>query len=170
MYVVLRTAHSNHPWRHTPMGTRGIARMSRLKSEPEVFRNTCDSRSRSRWVPGRFPDFANKVLIIYDGEFNYTCRVSPSFDHNNQRNLRAEINRCIVDRWFPSFGEYPGYLSVYEHGEHIYKAIFVLRRRQTSRFPRNDIQFKVDSRDWSRLCLTSPSFVSIPAHHIWLQA
>ena len=159
MYVVLRTAHSNHPWRHAPMGTRGKARMSRLKSASQISLKNCTMCATSKWMSGRNPNIANKVLIVYDGEFNYTCRVSPTFDHTKPRNLRTELSRCFEDRWFPYFGDYPGAIWVYDGGEPIYKATFILHRRHTDRFPRNDIQFKINPREWARLLQT-----------LWLQA
>jgi hypothetical protein len=67
------------------MSTQGIARMSRLKSYLDVSDRDFGMCATSKWREGRHPDLAAKVLVVNDGEFVYTGRVSPKFDPSNTR-------------------------------------------------------------------------------------
>jgi hypothetical protein len=135
------------------MTTLGIARMSRLKSVLDVPTADSGMCSTSKWAVGRYPDLAAKVLIVNDGEYTYTCRVGLNFNHQDTTTLRRELRQCFVDRWFDSEGSYPCTLTVFEQGEMVHRRNFILHRRITSRFPRNDFQFKVPRQEWCRLYL-----------------
>jgi hypothetical protein len=133
------------------MSTQGVATMSRLKSVNDVSINDSGMSATSNWVGGRAPELADKVLIVSDSEFTYTGRVPTSFDHLNPRAIRAQLRICFVDRWFASECDLPCIVYVYERGEMVYKINFILHRRLTSRFPRNDFQLKVTMLEWFKL-------------------
>jgi hypothetical protein len=136
------------------MSTKGIPRMSNLKSVLDVPENYFGMCATSKWIEGCFPNLdASKLLIVRDGDFVYTGRVSLAFDHTNIRELRRELRQCFVDRWFSRSGQYPCSVTVYEHGDMVFKVNFVLKRHLTERFPRNDFQFKVAPQEWLKLYL-----------------
>jgi hypothetical protein len=139
------------------MSTQGIARMSRLKSVHDVPINDCGMSATSNWVEGRRPDLAAKVLIVNDSEFTYTGRVPANFDYRNPRAIRTQLRICFVERWFAGECDVPCILYVYERGEMIHKLNFILHRRFTSRFPRNDFQLKVTQQEWFRLRQAAPT-------------
>ncbi len=121
------------------MSTQGIARMSRLKSIHDVPINDCGMSATSNWIEGRHPDLSAKVLIVNDSEFTYTRRVPNGFNYRNPRAIRIQLRICFVDRWFPKECKVPGILYVYEHGVMVSKIHFILHRRLTSRFTRNQL-------------------------------
>lgn len=133
------------------MSTQGIARMSRLKSIMDVSEHDVGMCATSKWTEGHRPDLDVKVLIVNDGEFTYTGRVPLNFDYHSPSDLRRELRQCFTDRWFARVGSYPCWLAVFVHGEMAFKLKFILRRRITSRFPRNDFQFKVSALEWHKL-------------------
>jgi hypothetical protein len=136
------------------MSTKGIPRMSNLKSVldvPETYFGMC---ATSKWIEGCFPNMdAAKLLIVRDSEFVYTGRVALRFDHTNTRELRKELRQCFVDRWFSRSGAYPCSVTVYEHGDMVYKVNFILQRHGTARGPRNDFRFSFPPQEWYKLYL-----------------
>ncbi len=133
------------------MSTQGIARMSRLKSIHDVPINDCGMSATSNWIEGRHPDLSAKVLIVNDSEFTYTRRVPNGFNYRNPRAIRIQLRICFVDRWFPKECKVPCILYVYEHGVMVSKIHFILHRRLTSRFTRNNFHRKFATPEWFRL-------------------
>jgi hypothetical protein len=141
------------------MSTQGIARMTRMKSILDVSETDLGTCSTSKWTEGIHPEIDAKVLVVRDGEFDYTGRVPLNFNHSDQRALRRELRLCFMDRWFPRIGSYPCQLEVFVKTEKIAENQFVINRRMTYRvingasraLPRNDIQFKIAYRDWYKL-------------------
>jgi hypothetical protein len=133
------------------MSTLGIARMSRLKSIHDVPINDIGMSATSNWIEGRHPDLATKVLVVNDSEYTYTRRVPNNFNYRNTRAIRTQLRICFVDRWFPKECNVPCILYVYERGVMVSKINFILHRRLTSRFTRNNFQLKVTTQEWFRL-------------------
>jgi hypothetical protein len=133
------------------MSTLGIARMSRLKSVQDVPINDRGMSATSNWIEGRHPDLAAKVLIVNDSEFTYTRIVPISFNYRNPRAIRTQLRICFMDRWFSKACKVPCIIYVYERGVLACKINFILHRRLTSRFTRNNFQLKVTTQEWFRL-------------------
>lgn len=133
------------------MSTLGISRMSQPKSVDLPMSDYNGMCATSKFVEGRHPDFAAKVLVINDSEFTYTGGIPIDFDHLNPHAIRAQLRICFVDRWFPSECDLPCILHVYKYGELVYKLDFIVHHRITSRFPRNDFQLKTSPQEWSEL-------------------
>ncbi len=133
------------------MSTLGVARMSRLKDLREIPIVDNGMRATSNWIEGRHPDLATRVLIVNDSEFTYTRRVDLNFNYRNSRAIRTQLRICFADRWFAKACSVPCILYVYDRGVIVSKLTFILHRRLTSRFTRNDFQLKVSTQEWFRL-------------------
>jgi hypothetical protein len=107
---------------------------------------------RLKWVAGDKPKphLAQKVLVVYDQEYYYSAAVPPTFDHDNLRVLRYLMRCCFEDRLFTRDCDVPCVLQIYEGGVPIHTRHFLIYRRTTSRYPRNDFSFRVSHQEWRR--------------------